>query len=68
MVKVMLVLAAIKTVGSALAAAISWECYLAWLVLGLLAIAGLGRHLVRRIALRDSPPSNPVVHGADHRA
>ena len=51
MVKVMLAVAGIKTLGSVVAASISWSVFLAWLMLSVVISAGLGRHLIRAAAL-----------------
>lgn len=55
-VRVLLILATIKTAGSLLAALISWQAFLIWLVVSLIINAVLGRFLVHR-NLRPMPPS-----------
>ena len=50
MVKVMLVVAGIKTAGSILAAMISWQAFLIWLVLSAPIAGWVGRHLIHRAA------------------
>lgn len=47
-VRVLLILAAVKTTGSIVAAFISWQAFLIWLVVSLFVNAVLGRFLVRR--------------------
>jgi len=56
MVRVMLTLAGIKTAGSLVAAAISWPAFLWWLVISMPVSAWLGRHLIRKVALRGPLP------------
>jgi len=51
MVRVMIVVAAVKTAGSIVTALISWELFLSWLALSVLVCAVLGRALVRRMVL-----------------
>lgn len=61
MVRIMLTVALIKTIGSIAAAAISWSTFLGWLVISLPLGALLGRWLIRRTALRPvTPPSTSV--------
>lgn len=62
MVKVMLAVAGIKTLGSIVAATISWPAFLAWLILSVAISAWLGRHLIRREALR----ADPVMKARDN--
>jgi O-antigen/teichoic acid export membrane protein len=48
MVRVMIVVAAVKTIGSIASALISWDLYMYWLGVSVLVCAFLGRALVRR--------------------
>lgn len=56
MVKVTLVLAAVKTLGSVVAAAISWEALEIWLVASLFICVLAGRQMIRHYAFH-SPPA-----------
>jgi O-antigen/teichoic acid export membrane protein len=56
MVKVMLVLAAIRTAGSVVAGAISWPVFLGWLLSSTLLVAWLGRTWIQRMALANFQP------------
>lgn len=58
MVKVMAVTAGVKTLGSLVAALISWEAFLGWLFLSVLVNWVVGRAMIRHLAL--SPLSAPV--------
>lgn len=51
MVRVMAGVAGLKMAGGILAALISWQAFLLWLMLGLILCLGLGRTMIRRIAL-----------------
>lgn len=51
MVPVMSFVAGVKTLGSAVAAAVSWECFLGWQCVSAGISAWLGRHLIRLAAL-----------------
>jgi O-antigen/teichoic acid export membrane protein len=55
MVKVMATVAAIKTIGSLAAAAISWPSFLTWLVVSPLVCGLMGRQMIRRMALPQPP-------------
>ncbi|HVY71724.1 MAG TPA: oligosaccharide flippase family protein [Verrucomicrobiae bacterium] len=55
MVRVTLILAAVKTTGSVIAAAISWSCFLGWLVVSLPVSVVLGRMLIHRAAFQAEP-------------
>ncbi len=48
MVKVMLVLATMRTVGSIAAAAVSWSVFLVWLLFSAILVAVVGRALIRQ--------------------
>ena len=63
-VKIMLVLASIRTVGSLIAAAISWHAFSVWMLLSTVVVAWLGRTLIQRVALSNLPQLNsqPVIH------
>jgi O-antigen/teichoic acid export membrane protein len=52
MVKVMLLIAGAKTIGSIVAASISWTAFLGWLIASFFLAVFAGRHMVRRIVLR----------------
>lgn len=52
MVKVMIAIAGVKTVGSLVAAAVSWNTFLIWLVASLLLAGALGRFMIRQMALK----------------
>lgn len=52
MVRVMTVVAGLKTAGSIAAAAVSFNAFLGWLAFSLLLGAGIGRFMIRRIALK----------------
>ena len=54
MVSVMSAVAGVKTLGSALAAWVSWECFLGWQCVSVGVSALLGRQLIRRAALGDA--------------
>lgn len=58
MVRIMLVVAGLKTLGCIAAAAISWQAFAWWLVLSLVLSAVLGRVLIRRMALREAAISD----------
>ncbi len=51
MVRVMLILATIRTIGTVAAAAVSWTVLLGWLLVSSLVVAGLGRALIQRVVL-----------------
>ncbi|MBI3415084.1 MAG: oligosaccharide flippase family protein [Verrucomicrobia bacterium] len=51
MVRVMACVAGLKVVGGIISALISWQAFLIWLMVGLLMCFGLGRWMIRRIAL-----------------
>jgi O-antigen/teichoic acid export membrane protein len=55
MVKVTLVLAAIKTLGSLVAAAISWEALEIWLIASLFICVLAGRQMIRHFAFQSQP-------------
>lgn len=61
MVKVMLAVSGVKTLGSILAACVSLSALMAWLIVSVVIGGWLGRWLIRRVAL-DSPdsPRHPV--------
>jgi O-antigen/teichoic acid export membrane protein len=63
MVRIMLIVALVKTVGSVLAALISWQCLMVWLMVSILVCGLLGRQLVyqtARAAARTEPhPAEP---------
>ena len=63
MVRVMLILAGIRTVGTILAAAVSWPVLLGWLLVSSLIVAGLGRFLIQRTVLSNcrNPGANALV-------
>jgi O-antigen/teichoic acid export membrane protein len=52
MVKVMLLIAGAKTIGSVVAASISWQAFLGWLIAALFLAVLAGRYMVRRAVLR----------------
>jgi O-antigen/teichoic acid export membrane protein len=62
MVKVMLVVALVKTAGTLIAAAISWMALLIWLAASLIVVALLGRALIHRLALAAMPVSNETIN------
>lgn len=51
MIKVMMIIAGIKTTGSIIAAAISWPAFIGWLILSPVVSGFMGRHLIRNMAL-----------------
>ena len=55
MVKVMLAVVGVKTMGSVVAASISWSALLAWLILSVAVSAAIGRYLIRAAALNVHP-------------
>jgi O-antigen/teichoic acid export membrane protein len=62
MVKVMSILATIRTLGSILAGMVSWSAFVIWLLISTAIIALLGRALIRRLALADfEEPRTPVL-------
>jgi O-antigen/teichoic acid export membrane protein len=62
MVWVMLVVAAIKTLGGTVAAAISWEAFLVWLMIAPLLCGGLGRTIILHMTLkRPMGPPDPIL-------
>lgn len=61
MVWVMLVVAAVKTLGGIVAAALSWEAFLGWLILAPLVCGWAGRTAILRMTLkRPMGPPDPV--------
>jgi O-antigen/teichoic acid export membrane protein len=58
-VRIMLVLATIRTAGSLVAAAISWPAFLAWMLISTLLVAWLGRTLIQRVALSNVAALKP---------
>lgn len=52
MVRVMLVVSGLKTLGSIVAAWFSWTAFVWWLIVSLLSSGLLGRWMIRRLALR----------------
>lgn len=52
MVRVMLVVSGLKTLGSIVAAWFSWTAFAGWLIVSLLSSGLLGRWMIRRLALR----------------
>jgi O-antigen/teichoic acid export membrane protein len=62
MVRVMIVVAAVKTVGSVATALISWDLFIGWLGMSVLVCAVLGRGLVRRTVFgQDREDGWPVM-------
>ena len=51
MVRVMAWVAGVKVVGGIIAALISWQAFLIWLMASLLLCLGVGRWMIRRTAL-----------------
>ena len=68
MVKVMAVVAASKTLGTILAALISWRAVLSWLILSVAVNWLLGRWLIRSMALGKRSPAGEPSPGAEKNA
>lgn len=60
MVKVMVAVAVVKTIGSCVAATVSWQAFVGWLFVSVVVSLWLGRFLIHRIALREEKlPATP---------
>jgi O-antigen/teichoic acid export membrane protein len=59
MVKVMLVVAGVKSVGAVIAAAISWSAFLGWMIASVPVCALIGRQMIRVMALTPGAKDAP---------
>jgi O-antigen/teichoic acid export membrane protein len=55
MIRIMMVMAGLKTLGSIVAASISWSALMNWLITSVILAGLLGRIMIRRMALSDRP-------------
>jgi hypothetical protein len=60
MVRVMAAVAGLKTLGTALAALLSWNAFLAWLMISMILSPLLGRWMIRGMILKSKLESSPV--------
>jgi O-antigen/teichoic acid export membrane protein len=60
MVRVMAAVAGLKTLGTVLAALLSWNAFLAWLMISMILSPLLGRWMIRWMILKSKLESSPV--------